>query len=123
MANTFAGGEFTFTALYLTAEGVPIVPVALPIINCFYFNANGNKITFIPPTNMTAIAGTPGRYSYKAVIPSNLAVNTEVYADMTAIDPATGANIVIEQTTTVISNTNAGVDAVRVSFVKPAGFL
>jgi hypothetical protein len=50
-------------------------------------------------------------------------VNTEVYADMSAIDPATGANIVIEQTTTVISNTNASVDAVRVSFVKPAGFL
>ena len=123
MANTFAGGEFTFTALYLTAEGVPIIPVALPIIHCFYFNANGDKLTFIPPTNMTPIAGTPGRYSYKAAIPNNLTVNTEVYADMSAIDPATGAKIVIEQTTTVISNTNASVDAVRVSFVKPPGFL
>jgi len=123
MANTFAGGDFTFTASFLTADGQPIVPVALPIIHCFYFDASGNKITFIAPTNMVPIIGSPGRYSYKAAIPDNLTVNTEVYADMSAIDPATGARIVIEQPTTVISNASGGVDAIRVSFVKPPGFL
>jgi len=122
MANTFAGGEFTFTSLFLAADGTPIVPVALPLIHCFYFDANGNKLTFIPPTNMTLIAGTPGRYCYKAIIPDNLTVNTEVYADMSAIDPATSATVVIEQTSTVISNASTG-DGIRVAFIKPAGFL
>lgn len=122
MANTYAGGQFAFTALFLTAEGQPIVPVAGAVITCFYFDAGGNRIAFVPSVSMQAVANTPGRYVYTATIPDTVSVNSEVYGQMTCLDPETGASVVVEQTVTVITNAGTGVDGLRVSFVKPAGF-
>jgi len=123
MANVYAGEKFTFTALFLTAEGQPIIPVAGSKITCFYFDASGNKIAFVPlNTAMQAVVGTPGRYIYTATVPTDLTVNSEVYGQMSCTDPGTGADVVIEQTVTVVSNATVGGDGLRVAFVKPAGF-
>lgn len=123
MANVYAGSDFSFTGMFLTADGQPIVPVAPAAIQCFYFGADGSKYTFVPAgTAMVAIPANPGRYVYVATIPDNLDANTEVYASMSVLDPDTGATVVIEQTVTVISNATGGACGIRVAFVKPAGF-
>ena len=124
MANVYAGSDFSFTGLFLTADGQPIIPVAPAIIQCFYFGADGSKYSFVPAgTVMSAMPANPGRYVYVAGIPDNLETNTEVYASMSVIDPDTDATVFIEQTVTVISNATSGAACgIRVAFVKPAGF-
>ena len=123
MANTYAGAEFVFTGLFLTADGLPLNPVDPATIQCFYFGADGSKFAFVPSgTPMTPTLNSPGRYTYATTIPDNLEANTEVYGVMSALDPNSGVRVAIEQTVTVVLNNAGSGSGIRVAFVKPAGF-
>lgn len=123
MANTYAGAEFVFTGLFLTAEGLPLIPVDPATIQCFYFGADGSKFTFVPNgTAMTPTLNSPGRYTYATTIPSDLEANTEIYGTMSVFDPNSGAIVALEQTVTVVLNNAGSGSGIRVAFVKPAGF-
>ena len=97
MAKGIIGEPFTFTVLYLDANGDPITPTS-STIEAFYFDAAGAKqVLAAAGTVMSAVGGDPGRYAYTLTIPGALTPADQIYGVMTGIDPATGTEIVVEQ--------------------------
>ena len=97
MAKGIIGEPFTFTVLYLDANGDPITPTSSSI-EAFYFDAVGAKqVLAAAGTVMSAVGGDPGRYAYTLTIPAILTPADQIYGVMTGVDPATGTEIVVEQ--------------------------
>ena len=97
MAKGIIGQPFTFTVLYVDANGDPITPTS-STIEVFYFDSTGAKQTLaVAGTAMSAVGGDPGRYAYTFTIPGALTPADQIYGVMTGVDPATGMDIVVEQ--------------------------
>lgn len=97
MAKGIIGEPFTFTVLFLDANGDPITPTS-SVIEVFYFDSAGDKQSLVAAaTPMVAVAGDTGRYSYTFTIPGALTPADQIYGVMTGADPATGMDIVVEQ--------------------------
>ena len=97
MAKGIIGEPFTFTVLYVDANGDPITPTS-SVIEVFYFDSAGDKQSLVAAaTPMVAVAGDTGRYSYTFTIPGALTPADQIYGVMTGVDPTTGMDIVVEQ--------------------------
>lgn len=97
MAKGIIGQPFTFTVLFLDADGDPIVPTSVTI-EAFYFDNLGAKQVFVTDgTVMTAVAGDAGRYVHTADLPAAMVASYQVYGVMIGVDPLTGNDIVVEQ--------------------------
>ena len=97
MAKGIIGQPFTFTVLFLDADGDPIVPTSVTI-EAFYFDNLGAKQVFVTDgTAMTAVAGDAGRYVHTADLPAAMLASYQVYGVMVGVDPLTGNDIVVEQ--------------------------
>ncbi len=97
MAKGIIGQPFTFTVLFLDADGNSITPTSVTM-EAFYFDNLGVKQVFVAEgTAMTAVAGDTGRYVHTADLPSEMTSAYQVYGVMIGVDPTTGNDIVVEQ--------------------------
>ena len=97
MAKGIIGQPFTFTVLFLDANGDPITPTSVTI-EAFYFDNLGAKQVFVTGgTAMTAVVGDAGRYTHTVTLPPAMTAAYQVYGVMTGVDPSTSADIVVEQ--------------------------
>ncbi len=97
MAKGIIGQPFTFTVLFLDADGNSITPTSVTM-EAFYFDNLGVKQVFVAEgTAMTAVVGDAGRYVHTADLPSEMTSAYQVYGVMIGVDPTTGNDIVVEQ--------------------------
>ena len=98
MAKGIIGQPFTFTVLFLDANGDPVTPSTSISIEVFYFDNLGVKQTLVAAaTAMAAVAGDPGRYAHTITIPGALTPADQIYGIMTGVGTPTGQDIVVEQ--------------------------
>jgi hypothetical protein len=98
MAKGIIGQPFTFTVLFLDANGDPVTPSTSISIEVFYFDNLGAKQTLVAPgTAMSTVAGDPGRYAHTITIPGALTPADQIYGIMTGVGTPTGQDIVVEQ--------------------------
>jgi len=98
MAKGIIGEPFTFTVLFLDANGDPVTPTTSISIEVFYFDNLGAKQTLVAAgTAMAAVAGDAGRYAHTITIPGALTPADQIYGIMTGVGTPTGQDIVVEQ--------------------------
>jgi hypothetical protein len=122
MAKGIIGQPFTFTVLFLDADGNSITPTSVTM-EAFYFDNLGVKQVFVAEgTAMTAVVGDAGRYVHTVNLPSEMTPAYQVYGVMIGVDPATGNDIVVEQEVDLADTQSAPNRGLITNFVKPNGW-
>lgn len=101
MSTAVLGVPFTFQALFLNAEGSPVV-VSSPTASVFRYNSVGSRIV-LTSGSMSAVAGVPGRYTLTWTPPTTLSVGGMLYVSMTGTDPETERTLRVEESVTLLS--------------------
>ncbi|MDB4278140.1 hypothetical protein N9917_00920 [Deltaproteobacteria bacterium] len=120
MAKGIIGRPFTFTALFLDGTGAPVA-VTTPVIEVFYYDASGVKITLVTAGTVlpASIPTETGRYAYNLCpIPTVLDTSIQLYGIMSGTDPGSGDDLVIEQQVDLFAQSTTA-DGLRWSFVPP----
>lgn len=125
MAKGVIGQPYTFTALFLDANGDP-TDVDNPTIEVFTFSDAGER-THLVGTGTALPASTPvetGRYAFTYTVDGSLSPHQQVFAVLRGEDPGSGE---IYTSTVVLDlfaeDSNASsCTGVNPHFVKPAGF-
>ena len=109
-AQAVVGQIYTFQVLFLDSNQQPLVLNADPTITIFKFSTNGVKQTLVDASQMQAVAGDVGRYTYSYLIPNILNAGDVVYALKEAPDPAVpGARLVEEEQVWLVSGASSSV--------------
>lgn len=123
MAKGTIGFPFTFSVLFVDANGAPIVPLGVATIEVFYFDSDGAKQELLAPgTPMSTVLGDPGRYVRTLTIPTSLNSTLQLYGLMRAIEPGTGVELLDEQSVDLVGVDTTGECNYRTAFIKPPNF-
>lgn len=121
MAKGIIGRPFTFTALFLNADGDPIA-VNSPSIEVFYYTTNGVKVSVVAAGTVLpeSLPVETGRYAYNLdPIPATLDTSLQLYGVMKGTNPTTSTDIVIEQAVDLFAQ-DAITGGLQTHFINPA---
>jgi len=103
MATVLANTPFTFQALFLDTDNIPIIPVD-PTITVFMYSAAGVKQELVAATAMDA--ATPvetGRYTHTYTLPDAFTDGDMIYGEMTGEHPISGDILRYSETVSVVT--------------------
>ena len=105
-----AGENITFHVLFLDGTNAR-VDVDDPTVEIFTFDSDGSRVDLVDAgTDMVAVDGEDGRYSYTYPIPGDYTLGSRIYALMQATDPGSGLTIMVEDSSDVYeADAGAGV--------------
>lgn len=106
MPVAIIGQPFTFHALFLDADNLPIA-VTGPTIKVFRFSPSGAEVV-LTTSSMSAVTGDTGRYGYTMTVPTYLSPGDMLYAKMQGVDPGTLELLVQQVDVSLVASQTTG---------------
>ena len=114
------GKPYVFQVLFLDGDAQPFLE-AVPTIEVFSFNSEGEKVTYIDDVAMTASENEAGRYIYVFDVASDFSDGDIIYGQVRAINPFNDEVILGELIVNLASSSSSSsgsVSGLRAQFVK-----